>query len=225
MRPRLVAALLLTVAMAAGCGPTGSPPPPAASGTTPSTAAPTTSGPPAGGTTSEPPESGGEYKVSYNWGVPSSTVQINHPRPVPPLSTLVAIYVGNHPEASPRYQRISFYFRDGFPSYRFEYVARLLSDGAGLPVPLPGNSFLQIVFVEANAHTEAGASSIVSAPPPTIGFQNLKGYAFAGDFEGYVTYGLGIQVAPNSDQVLKIRAGELKKPDGYFVVHFDVQTA
>ena len=57
----------------------------------------------------------------------------------------------------------------------------------------------------------------------------LKTYGFGGGFEGYVTYGISIQTAPNSDQVLAIRAGELKKPDGsgafYYVVHADVRNS
>jgi hypothetical protein len=41
-----------------------------------------------------------------------------------------------------------------------------------------------------------------------------------------VSYGLGLRVAPDSDQILAIRTGELRKPDGagglYYVMHFDV---
>jgi hypothetical protein len=222
MRLRLLPVLLVAVAVVAGCASqTGNPP--ASSGSTP---APTSTGGSTGGPapTTEPPDTGGDYRVSYDWAVPSGTVEIknNSPSGQP---TLVAIYVGNHPEGSPAYQRISYYFHGGFPSYRFGYVPSVVSDAKGDVVPLPGNAFLRIVFVGANAHTDSGASSITAAPPATIGFQNLKGYAPAGDFEGYVTYGLGLQVAPNSDQVLKIRVGELHKPDGSYVVHFDVQTA
>ncbi len=182
----------------------------------------------------EPTAAGLEYRVSYNWGVPSNEVSVKHPFVAPiapppalPLPALVAIYVGNHPEGSPAYQRISFYFRGAFPSYNFRYVAAVLSEGQGTPISLQGNAFLRIGFVNAQAHDNAGASTVKASPPATIGFKNLKSYGFAGDFEGHVTYGLGIQVAPNSDQILRIRAGELKKPDGaggfYYVVHFDVE--
>ena len=44
-----------------------------------------------------------------------------------------------------------------------------------------------------------------------------------------MSYGLGIQTAPNSDQVLRIRAGELARPTArgrlFYVVHFDVESA
>ncbi len=173
--------------------------------------------------------------MSYPFGVPSSPVTVSQSvtppifaPPAPALPYLVGVYVGNHPEGSPAYQRISFYFRGAFPSYRFSYVPTVVQDGSGNPISLLGNSFLSIVFNPAQAHDNAGASTIAETPTNPIGFTNLKSYAFAGDYEGYVSYGLGIQVAPGSDQVLKIRAGELKRPDSaggfFYVVHFDVQT-
>ena len=239
MRLRLVPALVAVLFIAAGCnGPAGPGGPPGATTTTSSDGSTTGTGtqgtvapPPA----SEPPGDGIEYRVSYAFAVPSSPVTVSHPftppiapPPSPPLPYLVGVYVGNHPEGSPAYQRISFYFRGTFPSYRFGYVPKVVSDGSGAPVSLMGNSFLSIVFTTAQAHDNAGASTVLKTPPNPIGFTNLKSYAPAGDFEGYVSYGLGIQVAPGSDQVLKIRAGELKRPDGsggfFYVVHFDVQT-
>ena len=49
-----------------------------------------------------------------------------------------------------------------------------------------------------------------------MGYPTLKGYAFGGDFEGYVTFGLGLQTAAGSDQTLPIRVGELVRPDGSY---------
>jgi len=237
---RRVPLVLLAVAAltAGGCAKPGGPGPgrggatPAPSATTSSTggAKPTEPAPPAG----EPTAPGLEYRVSYNWGVPSSSVVVNHPRtapiappPAPPLPYLVAIYVGDHPEGNPKYGRISFYFRGAFPSYDFQYVRQVLNEGQGAPISLEGNSFLRIQFVQAQTRDAAGNSTIKVSPKSHIGLQNLKSYGFGGDFEGYVTYGLGIQVAPNSDQVSAIRVGELRKPDGsggfYYAVHVDAQ--
>ena len=181
----------------------------------------------------EPTADSIEYRLTYDWGVPSSNVSIPHtvhapiaPPPALPLPYLVAIYAGDHPEADPKYQRISFYFRGTFPEYDFRYVRGLTAEGSGATIPLDGNAFLQVGFSSAQAHDNDGASTVKVTPKNPIGFQNLKSYASAGDFEGHVTYGLGLQVAPDSDQVLAIRAGELKKPDGvggfYYVVHIDV---
>jgi hypothetical protein len=237
----LAPTMLLAGALAVGgcaqpAGPGGTATQPAG-GATPSAALPTSATnptappePPA----SEPTAVALEYRVTYDWGIPSDRVTIPHtvqvpiaPAPEPPLPYLVAIYVGDHPEASPQYQRISFYFRGAFPECNLQYVPSVSAEGSGEPIPLQGNAFLRVGFVNAQAHDNAGESTMTVMPQDPIGFQNLKSYGSAGDFEGHVTYGLGIQVAPNSDQVLEIRAGELKKPDGvggtYYVVHFDVQ--
>jgi hypothetical protein len=175
----------------------------------------------------EPTVPEAEHRVTYGWAAPSDQVTISHPAEMP-VPYLVAIYVGDHPEGSPPYQRISFYFRESFPEYNLQYVRSVLGEGSGAPISLQGNAFLRVGFVNAQAHDDAGASSVATAPDTTIGFTNLKSYGSAGDFEGHVTYGLGIQVAPNSDQVLLVRAGELRKPDGsngfYYVVYVDLQT-
>ena len=239
--PAHVALLVVTTALVgvAGCtAPAGTggqaAAPPGASIGTPSAGGPS-AGPLAPPPTSEPQGDGIEYRVSYPFAVPSSPVTVSQPftppiaaPPAPALPYLVGVYVGDHPEGNPPYQRISFYFRGAFPSYRFSYVPKVVQDGSGNTVSLLGNSFLSIVFNPAQAHDNDGAPTIVKTPANPIGFTNLKSYAFAGDYEGYVSYGLGIQVAPGSDQVLNIRAGELKRPDGaggyFYVVHFDVQT-
>jgi hypothetical protein len=174
------------------------------------------------------------YRVSYGWAVPSTRASVSNPLSLPlpgpiPLPYLVGIYVGDHPEGNPAYERMSFYFRGGFPSYSLQYVPSVVSEGPGEPVSVPGNAVLRVGFTDAQAHNASGSSSITAQPPTSIGFTRLKGYGFAGDFEGHVTYALGIQVAPGSDQALPIRAGELKKDDGsggtFYVVHVDVQKA
>jgi hypothetical protein len=177
---------------------------------------------------------GGEYRVTYNWAVPSKLVTVPHPLKLPlttplgtPLPYLTGVFVGDHPEGNPAYVRMSFYFRGAFPEYNFNYASEIRSDGEGAKLPLAGNSFLRLQFWPAQAHDNNGKSTITAKPDTRIGLGNLVSYVFAGDYEGYVTYGLGIGVAPGSDQVLPIRAGELKKPDGkggyIYVVHFDVQ--
>jgi hypothetical protein len=182
---------------------------------------------------SEPAAEAVEYRVTYEWGAPSDQVTVPHSAVIldpsgPSLPYLVAVYVGDHPEEDPPYQRIAFYFREAFPEYNLQYVREVVQEGSGEPIELEGNAFLRVGFVNAQAHDNDGASTVETAPNETIGFFNLKSYGSAGDFEGHLTFGLGLQVAPDSDQVLLIRAGELKRPDGsgdfYYVVHVDVQT-
>lgn len=175
----------------------------------------------------EPTAPEAAHRVSYDWAIPSDQVTIAHPSEMP-VSYLVAIYAADHPEGSTPYQRISFYFREGFPEYNLQYVRSVLGEGTGTPISLQGNAFLRVGFVNAQAHDDAGTSTVATSPDTTIGFTNLKSYDSAGDFEGHLTFGLGIQVAPNSDQVLLVRAGELTKSDGsdglYHVVYVDLQT-
>ena len=167
-----------------------------------------------------------DFRVTYGWAVPSSTVTVTNPLSVPvapppaiPLPYLVEIRTGDHDGFS----RITFAFRGGFPEYRFGYVARVLADGSDAPVPLSGNGALRLVFVSAQAHDNAGRSTVVDAANRSIGFPHLRAYAPAGDYEGYLTFGLGLQVAPNSDQVLPIRTGQTRRPDGLYVVAIDVK--
>lgn len=174
------------------------------------------------------PAGAADYRVTYGWGVPSRPVRITHPvrlpvvpPPGPPLPLLVQVRVGDHPDQG--FTRITFAFRGGPPSYQLAYLPRVLADGTGDPVPLPGNAFLQIQFDPAQAHDEQGRPSVTSSPEPRLGYPTLRGYGLAGDFEGHVTFGLGIQVAPGSDQTLPVRAVELTRPDGTRVVAVDVR--
>jgi len=239
-RPSIViqavtAATMTAVALAGCAAPSPGPGPTGTTGTTPAPVTTTTStGSSSGPGSTEPTSPALSYRVTYDWAVPSTQASVSNPLSVPlpgpiPLPYLVGIYVGDHPEGNPAYQRMSFYFRGGFPSYDLQYVGSVLSEGAGEPVDVPGNAVLRVGFIDAQAHDASGSSTITAQPPASIGFNTLTGYGFAGDFEGHVIYALGIQVAPGSDQALPIRAGELKKDDGsggsFYVVHVDVQNA
>src|SRR6185436_8637654 len=65
--------------------------------------------------TSEPTADGTEYRITYDWDVPWDQVTIPHavqapiaPAPALTLPYLVAVYAGDHQEATPKFQRISF---------------------------------------------------------------------------------------------------------------------
>jgi hypothetical protein len=233
---------LLTVALTtAACGPVGaggataSPGQSAdtSTGTTTATSTGTNTGTstgttPAPGKTSAATTEQGTWKVRYGWAVPSARTSISNPTKLP-LPYLAEIHVGDHRGENPGYARISFYFRNGVPAYNFQYAKQVLTEGQGTPITLEGNSFLRLQFSGAQQHDDSGRSTLTVAPARHIGYQNLKSYGFGGDFEGYITYGLGIQTTPNSDHVLQIRVGELlKKPDGkggyFYVVAVDVAT-
>ena len=224
MRRFIVSLAALALLGLAGCA-TG-----AGTGASPSTPGPgaTSAGTSPGRTPNTSPLPEGQYRVRYGWAVPSKSVTVDNPVSIPsdpsaiPLPHLVEIHTGDHANERPGYGRISFYFEGGFPGYKFRYTDKVLTQGGGEPVPLEGNSFLEIVFNPAQAHDNDGKSTIRVASNKRIGFTNLKSYGFAGDFEGYLAYGLGIAVKPGSDQVLPIRIGELRRGDIY-IVAVDVQ--
>jgi hypothetical protein len=237
MKRSLVVALVL---LAAGCaqapGPNGTPTTTGTGavgdGATVPTGSPVqpTNGPTAAKATTAAPVT---WKVTYHWNVPSGPVTVPHPLKPPittplgtPLPYLEGVYVGDHPSERPGYSRVSFYFRGAFPEYTVRYAREVVTDGEGRKLPLAGNAALEIRFWQAQAHDNAGRTTIKAKPPTTIGYRNLKDYGFAGDYEGYVTYGFGLQVAPNSDQVLALRLGELTKSDSVgtiYVVALDIQ--
>ena len=161
----------------------------------------------------EPAAEATDHRVTYDWAAPSRLVTIEHQAGAP-TPYLVAIYAGDHSDDELPYQRLAFYFQEGLPEYNLQYVPSVVGEGTGEPISLAGNAFLRVGFVNAQAHDDAGESTVSITPDDSIGFRNLKSYGSAGDFEGHLTYGLGLQVAPNSDQVLLVRAGELTKSDG-----------
>ena len=135
--------------------------------------------------------------------------------------------MGAHPTGEGRpYDQISFRFKGAFPGYELEYVPQLTQDGSGATIPMADASgILRIRFNPAQAHTEDGtASTIVSAPPPTVGYPAIGGYADAGDFEGYVTYGVGVGRAggPAQTQVRVIEVEKIEQGQHLFVVAVQV---
>jgi hypothetical protein len=137
-------------------------------------------------------------RLAYPWHWPNDVTtpgRVTHAVAVPPVPELVKISVGTHPAAAGErsFNRMSFTFTTAFPSYRFEFVGQLVSDPGGKVIPLDGQDVLKIVFTQAQAHTADGTrSSVVSQPAPRIGYQRMAGYAQGGDFEGVLSYGIGI---------------------------------
>ncbi|TFD45761.1 MULTISPECIES: AMIN-like domain-containing (lipo)protein [Cryobacterium] len=152
------------------------------------------------------PGPGEPYRVEHEFPVP-----IAGP-PAPPLPYLYSIAAGTHPSDNPPYDQMSFRFQSGFPSYDIEYVPKLIADGSGANIPMPGSqSILRVVFRTAQAHLENGTSSIVSAPAPVIGYPAITRYASAGDFEGYVTYGIGVGRPADTNPQTRVRVYEVEK--------------
>lgn len=108
----------------------------------------------------------------------------------PQISTLVAIRAAHHAEATPKYDRVVFEFNGPVPMIQVEYVTQLLGDGSGLPVAIAGQAIIHVRLAPAQGHNNAGqmtAPGRIKANLP-----NVKEIVGAGDFEGVVSYGIGV---------------------------------
>jgi hypothetical protein len=105
-------------------------------------------------------------------------------------ATLIAIRAAYHPEATPSYDRVVFEFNGQLPPLRIEYVKSLIADGSGLPVPIAGRAILLVQFTSTQAHGDTGQATAPNHMAPNLPL--VKAIVSAGDFEGVVTYGIGL---------------------------------
>jgi hypothetical protein len=90
----------------------------------------------------------------------------------------------------PGFDRVVFEFASGTPAWSARYVSKVVHDGSGKPVALPGAAFLHVVFHGASIdRARAGGPDIVRTPR----FPTLLRLKEAGDFEGVVSFGLGLR--------------------------------
>lgn len=233
--------LAVVLGVLTGCGPTApiavpaapsSGSPPASSATTSPAPATATGTPPPNDTTTAPGTTVVLSRVAYPWHWPNDAGHpggVTHTYQVPPVPQLVQIGVGDHPsDAGERpFNRMAFTFTAAFPSYRLEFVDKLIGDGDGNTIPLGGLGVLKVTFRQAQAHTEDGNSSVASRPPAQIGYLRMVDYAQGGDFEGVLSYGIGITwPIPHSNPQIAVRAYEIEQVTGQgqhlYVVAIDV---
>ena len=198
-RPALAHAASWLIAAAAaaalaGCGSTASPGSPGPSRSSP---AQTTAPSPSSAPSATPGNTVVSYKVSYPWHWPNDVnrpATVQHTYPVPPIPELIAIGAGAHPAQSgqPPYDRMAFTFTTAFPSYQVAFGNTLTSDPSGKPIQMAGTGVLKVIFRQAQAHTADGSTSIQSKPPAQLGLTRMAEWAPAGDFEGVLTFGIGI---------------------------------
>ena len=102
---------------------------------------------------------------------------------------LTAITTGRHDA----FDRIVLEFSGPEPMCTASYVNQIVADGSGQPISLDGNAFLQVTLSGAAAHDDAGKSTY-NGPDmiDTPDLQNVAAVTVAGDFEGQVTLGIGL---------------------------------
>jgi hypothetical protein len=70
-------------------------------------------------------------------------------------------------------------------------VKQLTEDGSGAKVTLKGKYFFTLTLTPADAHTSTGQPTVPNQAV-TVAGRNMQQYKLIGDFEGAVTYGLGV---------------------------------
>jgi hypothetical protein len=117
------------------------------------------------------------------------TIKAN-PDPPSGIATLVDVRIGAHPEEG-GWDRIVFEFRDVLPAGAVAYVPSVIACGSGAPVTLPGQARLVARFTGAQAHDDAGRSTIVRTSVPGPGAAIVEARQVC-DFEGHVEWAIGV---------------------------------
>jgi len=81
--------------------------------------------------------------------------------------------------------------RSATPGYDVRYVNQIVRDGSGTPVALEGTKRIRVLVRDARGHTTGGTNLLPSTLTPHC--SNLRQLKNAGDFEGLVTFGLGLR--------------------------------
>lgn len=89
------------------------------------------------------------------------------------------------------YDRFVIRARSGTPRYDVRYVSKIVADGSGDTVSLQGTKRLRVQIHNARAHTQSGGVLLPNVKTPLC--SNLRQLKLAGDFEGVVTFGLGLR--------------------------------
>jgi hypothetical protein len=107
-------------------------------------------------------------------------------------SNVVGVRAGRHA----CYDRLVVDLAHGGAGYRVSYVDQVLYDASGEVVPLRGGARLQIVALAA-AHDDTGNPTYHPADRRELAdvaaWRTFRQVAFAGDFEGQTTLGLGVR--------------------------------
>jgi hypothetical protein len=181
MRPgRVVAACLLAAVAVSGCssGSGGS------SATATSTAATTTAG--------GPTDTTGPATTTASAGWTTATkAGTNNPKVPEDMPMLVAIRTGSHDG----YDRVVLEFRNDLPSWRVGYVDEVTSE-SGATVPLEGSASLFVQVDPAWAHDQNTPPHEATYTGPrslTPGYPTLRQVRWVDEFEGHLTFGIGLQ--------------------------------
>lgn len=110
------------------------------------------------------------------------------------IATVTNLRAGGHSG----FDRVVLDYQGAQPVARVKFVPALYACGSGEKLTLPGNRILQIDLTPARAHRNNGSNAYVGPgrlSTSSIGLTTVKGVRMACDFEGHVTFGIGVQNA------------------------------
>jgi hypothetical protein len=108
-----------------------------------------------------------------------------------PGTYLTAVKTGKHAG----YDRVVFQFSGGLPAVTAERVQAVYADPKGTKISLPGRSYLRVVFRGASGTCPQPVHRTWTGPSAfTPHYPQLLAVKAAGDFEGYLSFGLGLAV-------------------------------
>jgi hypothetical protein len=115
----------------------------------------------------------------------TAPVVVHHPNHYPKITNL---RIGEHQS----FDRVVIDMQGKMAGYNVRFVKQLTYDGSGLPVPLKGKRFVSVVLNPASAHDNNGNGLYQGPTLQQYGLPSLRGVAFTGDFEGYVSFGISL---------------------------------
>lgn len=105
---------------------------------------------------------------------------------------VTGVRTGRHP----CFDRLVVDVRGDVGGYTARYVARVTADGSGAVIPTRGGAAIEIT-VNDPAYTAAGTPTYSPANPrelrSTAGYSTFRQVVWAGSFEGYTSFGLGVR--------------------------------
>jgi hypothetical protein len=129
---------------------------------------------------------GQERRPAASAPAPFQTATVERSRLSRPAPELVSVRTARHDG----YDRVLFTFEGSLPGYRVGYVPRATDQG-GRRLALRGQAFMTVAFEPARARDPGGAPTFGTASL-TPDYPSLRQVRFAGDFEGEVSFGLGM---------------------------------
>ncbi|MFE3447494.1 hypothetical protein ACFXJ8_01055 [Nonomuraea sp. NPDC059194] len=175
MRSSRIGALVVGLAVLAGCG---------------------TSAPPA---VSVAPSAAPSASTAPATGAPASSATPSAALPAP-TSTKEVEVEGDLGEAvlvktvrfadQGSFDRVVIDLDGDVTSYSVRWVDELVQDGSGEPIEVKGGAYLQVTLRPANAHTDEGKPTWTGGPIFQTELGNVQNVVKTGDFEGVVGVGL-----------------------------------